>query len=138
MSLLKPLLTKKERESLNARERKKLRNKRRKDRKTERHGPPFKLNMAALKARAGGLIHDLAEDAIPGREKMDEVLDSLAEDADSFLVWQWAGPVGVLFEMADGPALKALVRVFIRPHVQRMYDELADRGIVPSKRGKRG
>ena len=137
MSLLKPLLTKKERQSLSTRERQKLRDKRRKERKGERDGPLFDLKLPALKARANDLINDLIEDAIPGIDKMDEVLDSLAEDADRFLVWHWAGPAGMLLELADGPALKALVRLFIRPHVQRMYDELEDRGIVPKGKSRK-
>jgi hypothetical protein len=91
-----------------------------------------KLNLLALRNKAVELIMDLAGDTIPGPEKMDEVLDELADDADDFLKWTWIGAPGLLLEMVDGPALRALIRVAIRPHVEAAYRALVEAGKVES------
>ena len=132
MGLFKPLLTKEERKSLSKDERQDLRGVRRDERRAAGGGlPPFvEVAIGKVEARAKEMILDLAHDVIPGRDKMGEVLDSLAVEADELLVWTFAGPVGAVLEAADGVVLTALVRLVLRPLVQRVYDRLESEGLV--------
>ena len=132
------LLTKAERQAMNREQRRALRKERRAERKAERQadgGWPkgLGLNLGKLRELATPLILDMAGDVVPGPEKMDEVLDELAEQADAFLVWTWAGPAAPLLELADGPALRALIGLAIRPHIQRLYDDLRALGVVQAE-----
>ena len=122
------LLTKDERRSLDGEGRRTLRKARRAERPAKNR--LVLVDLAALRRRAAALVMDYAGEAIPGPDKMDEVLDDLASEADRFIQWQWLGPVGLLLEAADGPALNALVHLALRPHVQRVYDALRDAGVV--------
>lgn len=131
MKLFHPLLTKDERKSLSKPERQALRKARREARDPLIKGDGIALILDRLKTEARELIIDAAEDAIPGEDKMDEVLSSLAASADQYLVWTWAGPVaGSALELLDGPAAQALVRIAIRPQVQKLYEELRDAGLT--------
>lgn len=121
-----PLLTKNERRALTRSERIALRKERRALRIERRPtGDGLEVRPKALAALAATMILDMADDEISATEKMDTVLDELVEHADEYLKWTWLGPAGFFMELADGPALKALVRALIRPHVQRAYDELS-------------
>ena len=125
------LLTRDERQSLTGPERKSLRKERRKARGARHEGDGVWLDLKLLRRRARDLLMDYAGERMPGRDRMDEVLDQLVEEADEFLVWTWAGPVaGALLEVGDGPALRAIIRLFVRPHVQDLYDHLHDVGLL--------
>jgi len=119
------LLTKAERQSLDRPQRVDLRRTRRAQRTEARMaGDGVEIDDETLAGLAGSLVVDMALEAMPGPEKMDAVLDELVEHADEFLVWTWCGPAGFFLELIDGPALRALVRVLIRPHVQRVYERI--------------
>ena len=122
------LLTKEERTSLSKEERKALRAERRAERKAER-GPFLGIDLKVLEPLAEDIILEIAADAIPGEDKMQEVLDELALQADSFLKWNglptW---VSVPLEIIDGLILQAIVRSLLEPLVQKVYDRLKEAG----------
>jgi len=122
------LLTKEERKSLGKEERKALRAERRAKRKEER-GPFLGIKLEVLEPLAEDLILDIAADAIPGEEKMQEVLDELAAQADSFLKWHglpsW---LSLPLEVVDGILLQAIARSALEPLVQKVYDRLREAG----------
>lgn len=128
------LLTKEERRTLDRGERRALRRKRRAERKAERKARKaevggVRIDLDTLRREAATMMLDLADDDISGPEKMDEVLDELVEMADDLLVWTWAGPAAPFLELGDGPALRAMARLVLRPYVQRLYDELREIGL---------
>ena len=118
------LLTKEERKSLGKEERKALRAERRAKRKEER-GPFLGIKLEVLEPLAEELILDIAADVIRGEEKMREVLDELAAQADSFLTWHglpsW---LSLPLEVVDGILLQAIARSALEPLVQKVYDRL--------------
>lgn len=123
MSAFKPLLTPDERH-LPGPERRALRRERRAElgHKTAAQWvlEALHLDTAALRRAAAEEILRLAGDALPGPDRMLEVLDTLIDRADEWLTWTWAGPVEPLLELLDGQVLRAL----IRPIVQEVYDDL--------------
>ena len=123
------LLTKKERQTLDRAERRELRTVRRAERARQR-GDGALINVGALRDLAVVMLLDRIDEDIPGPDRMDEVLDDLVELADLFLIWTWAGPVGPMFEAADGFVLQTIVRLLIRPHVQRLFDDLRAAGEI--------
>ena len=130
------LLSHEERRDLTRAERKALREIRREARQLERATeskrpwPGVHIDVAALTAVAETEMQELAEDLIPGKDKMKEVLAVLAERADDFLIWDWAGPGGIVLEAVDGPILKALIKLAIWPLVDQVYRGLERRGLV--------
>jgi hypothetical protein len=121
------LLTKEERQSLNRDDRRALRRRRSRRSKDQRR---VSLNIEWLKDRAVELIKEQVSMRVPGPAKMDLVLEELADLADEYLIWNWAGVAGPILELVDGPVVRALVHLAIRPHVQAAYDELADLGML--------
>ena len=61
---------------------------------------------------------------------MQAALLDLAERADEWLTWDWAGPAGLALEAVDGLALRGIVTAFLRPYVQTVYDELEAQGLI--------
>ena len=122
------LLTKEERTSLSKEERKALRAERRAERKAER-GPFLGIDLKVLEPLAEDIILEIAADAIPGEDKMQEVLDELALQADSFLKWNglptW---VSLPLELIDGIVLQAIARSLLEPLIQKVYDRLKEAG----------
>ena len=85
------LLTKQERRNLDADERRALRAERRAER--PKKGIKININWDGLLEKAQGMMLDLIADDVPGPEKMDEVLQMLADEADDFLTWNNLGVV---------------------------------------------
>ena len=81
------LLSKEERKTLTPAEKRALRKERRAERRAER-GPFLGIKWEKLEPVAEELILEIAGDVLPGREKMLEVIDELAERADDFLEWK--------------------------------------------------
>ena len=127
------LLTREERKSLGRPARRVLREKRRSARQGNK-GRIAEFALDVLRRKAAALILDQVRANIPGHERMAEVLDELSDDADDILTWQWAGPAGPILELVDGPVIRAVVRAFIAPHVQQVYEHLHDAGILESER----
>ncbi len=126
------LLTREERKTLSGPEKRALRKQRRTDRQPRRE--PV-IDWKHLEREAKAAILDMVLDELPGDEKMDEVLDGLAEDVDEWIKWDalaGTGPIGavfaVFFEWADGLAIKGLIRALVRPSVQRWYDQMKAAG----------
>ena len=118
------LLSKKEKQELSKNERRALRKKRRAERRSEK-GPFLGLQIEVLETLAKDLILELAADAIPGEEKMKEVLAELADKADSFLQWRALPPfVSIPLEILDGVLLKAVAKSMLEPLVQKVYEKL--------------
>ena len=122
------LLTKEERKSLTKEERREIRKERRAERK-ENRGPFLGIKWEKLEPLAEELILDIAGDLLPGQEKMEEVIDELAERADEFLNWQGLPlAITLILETVDGVIIKAIARGTLRPMVQRVYDRLKEEG----------
>ncbi len=122
------LLTKEERKSLTKEERREIRKERRAERK-ENRGPLLGIKWEKLEPLAEELILDIAGDLLPGQEKMEEVIDELAERADEFLNWQGLPlAITLILETVDGVIIKAIARGTLRPMVQRVYDRLKEEG----------
>ena len=81
------LLSKEERQTLTPDEKRALRKERRAKRREER-GPVLGIKWEKLEPLAEELILEIAGDLLPGEEKMQEVIDELAEKADDFLEWK--------------------------------------------------
>jgi hypothetical protein len=127
------LLTKDERKTLNKDEKKALRAERRAERKEER-GPFLGIKLDVLESLAEDLILELVSDAIPGEEKMKEVIEELAQEADKFLRWTGLPPwLSLPLEALDGVLLQAVARSTLHPLVQRVYDELEKSGKLLSE-----
>ena len=124
------MLTREERKTLDRAGRRELRAKRRAERREIPHGNIAGFNLGEMRRRAAELILDFAGETLPGPAKMSEVLDELVEEADAFLTWHWAGPMAPVLELADGPIIAGIVRAFIRPHVQDVYEHLHDAGVL--------
>lgn len=123
-----PLLTKEERKSLTKEERRELRKERRTERRAER-GPFLGITWEKLEPLAEELILDIAGDLLPGEEKMEEVIDELAERADEFLNWQGLPmAVTLILETVDGVIISAIARGTLRPMVQKVYERLKEEG----------
>jgi hypothetical protein len=122
------LLTKEERQTLSKDERRKLRSERRATRKKDR-GPFLGIKLEVLEPLAEELILDLVADALPGEEKMTEVLEELADHADTFLKWHGLPPwLGLPLEALDGVLLQAITRSTLEPMVQKVYNRLQAEG----------
>jgi hypothetical protein len=122
------LLTKEERQTLSKDERHKLRSERRAVRKKDR-GPFLGIKLEVLEPLAEELILDLVADALPGEEKMTEVLEELADHADTFLKWHGLPPwLSLPLEAIDGVLLQAITRSTLEPLVQKVYDRLQAEG----------
>ena len=122
------LLTKEERKSLTKEERREIRKERRAERK-ENRGPLLGIKWEKLEPLAEELILDIAGDLLPGQEKMEEVIDELAERADEFLNWHGLPlAITLILETVDGVIIKAIARGTLRPMVQRVYDRLKEEG----------
>lgn len=122
------LLTKEERKSLTKEERREIRKERRAERK-ENRGPFLGIKWEKLEPLAEELILDIAGDLLPGQEKMEEVIDELAERADEFLNWHGLPlAITLILETVDGVIIKAIARGTLRPMVQRVYDRLKEEG----------
>ena len=118
------LLTREERQTLDRTDRRALRRERRQRRKDARpSGDGVKVNLARLRRQATVLILDYGPEART-EQGIDEILDELVDYTDMILIWSWVGPAGLLLEMADGPAIAALVRALVRPHLMRVIKEL--------------
>ena len=122
------LLSKEERQTLSKEERKALRAKRRAERREER-GPFLGIKLEVLEPLAEDLILEIVADAIPGEEKMGEVLEGLAQEADTFLKWHGLPPwLSLPLEAIDGLLLEAIARSTLEPLVQRVYNKLKEAG----------
>jgi len=127
------LLTKEERQSLSKDERKALRVKRRAELKEER-GPFLGIKLDVLEPLAEDLILELVSDTIPGKDKMGEVIEALAQEADKFLKWNGLPPwLSLPLEALDGILLQAIARSTLHPLVQRVYDRLEEAGKLAAK-----
>tara|TARA_R110000824_G_scaffold137692_5_gene302303 strand:- start:2345 stop:2731 length:387 start_codon:yes stop_codon:yes gene_type:complete len=122
------LLSKEERQTLTPDEKRALRKERRGVRREER-GPLLGIKWEKLEPIAEGLILEIAGDLLPGEEKMQEVIDELAEHADEFLSWQGLPVfIAVALEAIDGVIIKAIARGTLRPMVQKVYERLRAEG----------
>ena len=119
------LLTRDERKNLTKEEKKALRAQRRAER--PKKGLRLNINWDGLLKSAESMILDWADEIIPGPEKMDEVCDQLASEADSYLSWG-DGVFGSIMEAIDGPIISALFSLLIRPSIQKLYDRMKDDG----------
>jgi len=118
------LLSKEERQTLTPDEKRALRKERRAKRREER-GPILGIRWEKLEPLAEELILEIAEDILPGEQKMQEVIDELSERADEFLTWSGLPMViAVALEAIDGVIIKAVARGTLRPMVQKVYDRL--------------
>lgn len=137
-----PLLSRDERKSLTGPERRELRRERRVERRLqerqrrrknrEHPRPRLRLNWSGVRAFAEEQMRDIAGDAIPGADKMEEVLDDVLDWLDNTVLEfddvAGDGLVGSFVEVAlEGitDAGLALLRAMLRAHLQRWYDELA-------------
>ncbi len=128
-----PLLSKKERQTLTPDEKRALRKKRREKRREER-GPFLGIKWEKLEPLAEDLILEIAGDILPGEEKMNEVIDELAERADEFLEWRGLPlVVSLALETVDGIIISAIARGTMRPMVQKVYEKLKAEGKLDSK-----
>lgn len=122
------LLSKHERDTLTPDEKRALRKERRAKRREER-GPILGIKWEKLEPLAEDLILEIAGDLLPGQEKMQEVIDELAEKADEFLEWKGLPlVVSVALEAIDGVFLRAIARGTLRPMVQKVYERLKAEG----------
>lgn len=123
-----PLLSKEERQTLTPDEKRALRKERRAVRREER-GPILGIKWEKLEPLAEDLILEIAGDVLPGEQKMLEVIDDLAAQADSYLEWKGLPMVvSVALEAIDGVFLRAIARGTLRPMVQKVYDRLKAEG----------
>lgn len=125
------LLTKQERRNLDADQRRALRAERRAER--PKKGIKININWDGLLAKAQGMMLDLIADDIPGPEKMDEVLQMLADEADDFLTWNNLGVVGLALEAVDGPIIAAIFGGIVKPQMQKLYDEMVADGRIQAQ-----
>ena len=126
------LLSKEERQTLTPDEKRALRKERRGVRREER-GPLLGIKWEKLEPIAEGLILEIAGDLLPGEEKMQEVIDELAERADEFLSWEGLPVfIAVALEAVDGVIIKAIARGTLRPMVQKVYEKLKAEGKLGS------
>ncbi len=116
------LLTRDERKTLTPEARRELRAKRRAERPAR--GINIKINWDALLKIAESMILDVVADQIPGEQKMTEICDQLAIEADDLLKWEGLGVIGALLEAIDGPIITALFGALVRPQVQALYARL--------------
>ena len=122
------LLTQEERQTLPKEERKSLRAKRRAERQEER-GPFLGIKLDVLEPLAENLILEVAADALPGWEKMEEVIEEMAVQADTFLKWNGLPPwLSLPLEVIDGILLQAIARSALEPLVQKVYDRMREAG----------
>ena len=122
------LLSKEERQTLTPDEKRALRKERRGVRREER-GPLLGIRWEKLEPIAEGLILEIAGDLLPGEEKMQEVIDELAERADEFLSWEGLPMfISIALEAVDGVIIKAIARGTLRPMVQTVYERLRAEG----------
>lgn len=124
------LLTPEERQTLDKEQRKALRAERRAERKASGKGFRIKINWDGLLKQAEALILDIVEDDIPGPDKMDEVLDSLAQRGDEWMTWDKLGLFGTILEAVDGPIISAIFGALVRPQIQGLYDRMEADGKV--------
>ena len=130
------LLSKEERQTLTPDEKRALRKERRAVRREER-GPILGIKWSKLEPLAETLILEIAGDLLPGEEKMQEVIDELAERADEFLSWSGLPMViAVALEAVDGVIIKAIARGTLRPMVQKVYEKLKAEGKLDSEDGE--
>jgi len=125
------LLTKQERRNLNPEERRALRAERRAER--PKKGIKININWDGLLAKAQDVMLDLVADDIPGPDKMDEVLQMLADEADDFLTWNNLGVVGLALEAVDGPIIAAIFGGIVKPQMQKLYDEMVADGRIQAQ-----
>ncbi len=125
------LLTKQERRNLDADERRALRAERRAER--PKKGIKININWDGLLQKAQGMMLDLIADDVPGPEKMDEVLQMLADEADDFLTWNNLGVVGLALEAVDGPIIAAIFGGIVKPQMQKLYDEMVKDGRIKAQ-----
>ncbi len=125
------LLTKQERRNLNADQRRALRAERRAER--PKKGIKININWDGLLEKAQGMMLDLIADDVPGPEKMDEVLQMLADEADDFLTWNNLGVVGLALEAVDGPIIAAIFGGIVKPQMQKLYDEMVADGRIQAQ-----
>ena len=127
------LLSPEERQTLTPDEKRALRKERRAERREER-GPFLGIKWEKLEPLAEELILEIAGDLLPGEEKMEEVIDELAEKADEFLEWRGLPVVVTLaLETIDGVFLRAIARGTMRPMVQKVYEKLKAEGKLGDK-----
>ncbi len=87
------------------------------------------IKLDVLEPLAEDLILELVSDTIPGKEKMGEVIEGLAQEADKFLKWNGLPPwLSLPLEAIDGVLLQAVARSTLQPLVQRVYDRLEEAG----------
>ena len=127
-----PLLSKEERQTLTPDEKRALRKERRAVR-----GPILGIKWEKLEPLAETLILEIAGDLLPGEEKMQEVIDELAERADEFLEWKGLPMfISVALEAVDGIIIGAIARGTLRPMVQKVYEKLKAEGKLDSEDGE--
>ncbi len=128
-----PLLSKQERQTLTPDEKRAIRKERRATRREER-GPILGIKWEKLEPLAEDLILEIAGDLLPGEEKMQEVIDELAERADEFLEWKGLPMViSIALEAVDGVIIGAIARGTLRPMVQKVYEKLKAEGKFASE-----
>ncbi len=131
-----PLLSKEERQTLTPDEKRALRKERREKRREER-GPFLGIKWEKLEPIAEDLILEIAGDILPGEEKMNEVIDELAERADEFLEWRGLPMVvSLALETIDGIIIGAIARGTMRPMVQKVYEKLKAEGKLDKSDGE--
>lgn len=126
-----PLLTRDERENLSKDEKKAIRKERRKERR-KRTAEKFRkiFQFKVFEELAKETIRDLADDVLPRDEELDEVLDELIDRIDEFMDFRGLGLVGSILEMIDGLIISVVVKELLRPQVERIYDELEEKGLL--------
>lgn len=86
----------------------------------------FKQIARDLREKLVSLILDQVSESIPGPDKMDAVVASAAKWLDDRLQFGKLGAVGMVLEMIDGPAIKAILSIA----GQFVYDELKTAGKI--------
>jgi hypothetical protein len=128
MSLTRPLLTAAERATLTGPERRELRQRRRAERRDDRERVPW-IRWSAVESMAADLILDAVADAMPGSDKLDDVVRSIVATLDSALTFgALPQPWATLLEVADGPVASWVLGGLIRSTVQRVHDRLKAEG----------
>ena len=100
----------------------------------EERGPFLGIKLDVLEPLAENLILEVAADALPGWEKMEEVIEEMAVQADTFLKWNGLPPwLSLPLEVIDGILLQAIARSALEPLVQKVYDRMREAGKLDEK-----
>ena len=125
------LLTKEERQTLSKDEKKALRKERRKERRKANAAKIREIfKFGVFTEMAKEVIREIADDLLPRDEALDEVLDEMVDRIDEFIDFRPLGLVGAVLEIVDGIVIKFLVKELLRPQIERIYDELEEKGFL--------